>query len=973
MATMPFTPCDTTPCSDVTVKILEYVFGPVVTNLTVGSDPSASGISPVVNVIATMMGFFNSGVLTVATLIVSFITVMGVINTANDGEAFGRNWSSLWTPVRIVAGAAVLLPTGTGYSFIQLLVMMFSLWAVGFANGTFKLGVENGIINGSLQNVSQQIGIGSNATANKDYPLYNLREFASDYMASAYCAQTVNDIYAAGAVTGTNSPDIRPRRDGQPDRIATEAGIKTIRTYEFKDRNTTGALAGGNAVCGTINLYEYEHRNPAPIDRSGPLSSYVFDDAARNANNEAISIIRDAVLVAKLTAVRSMMTQIDSWVATWPNDVGGDWSRVNVYEFNQIVMRAQSSMLTDLQASMASDPTLATMMRRFTNDITKDGWAMAGGFYQRLGGLRDEFRKIYAESPGNITAPALRWLPNDAKGDLARNSAIMPAVITRKALDGSGYTPVSITDTGNVRSIIPVDLDDVDIDQMGARGNKVMNSLVGKLMESVTNAAIGADGNVDAMARIKSTGDMLAIANGTITGTVNLLDAAVTAKRAIAGGTAATPLLGGLSKVADVLGEFVTRMIIEPLQKIATWLDVLAFYFGVFLPSLPYTIFIIAVVGWILAVLQTVFAAPLWAVMHMTPDRTFIGSQTQGYLMLLSLFMRPVLIIAALFAAMLLANPIILYVSKAFWTMRTANVSSSESIGFLVQFLTFKNWLIMYGFVLLPVVYMIYGLTQALPDAILTWIGAGIKPLGETQATSEMRAGMERFGHSPRSTAPASRRPLPQNQRAALGGGGGALPHESGDTARSNQTLSETGQARQGTTPDHVPGEGNKRTAGTAGEQGSTPQGSNGLFSSGAGAFAAGAQYGAAAEAAARSGGSPAKRGGPVSRAASAVKGALTGDPGAVTTDNLMSDTGSPVHHGHADFVQNRSASAPPTAPAAPAAPAASTRPMAQAEQPAGSSGADRPLDSVRGAPTETKLDAADSDSGNDKPLDRVA
>ncbi|WP_213083110.1 hypothetical protein, partial [Escherichia coli] len=67
------------------------------------------------NVIATMMSYFNSGVLTVAMLIVSFITIMGVINTANDGEAFGKNWSSLWTPVRIVSGAAVLLPTGTGY------------------------------------------------------------------------------------------------------------------------------------------------------------------------------------------------------------------------------------------------------------------------------------------------------------------------------------------------------------------------------------------------------------------------------------------------------------------------------------------------------------------------------------------------------------------------------------------------------------------------------------------------------------------------------------------------------------------------------------------------------------------------------------------------------------------------------------------------------------------------------------------
>ena len=807
MATMPFTPCDADPCADVTVNILQTVFGPVIRNLTLGSDPA--GIDPAISVIATMMGYFNSGVLTVATLIVSFITVMGVINTANDGDAFGKNWSTLWTPVRIVAGAAVLLPTGTGYSFIQLLVMMFSLWAVGFANGTFKLGVENGIMAGTLQNVSQQIGVGSSATANKDYPLYNLREFASDYMNAAWCAKAVNSIYASGAVTGTNVPIVG--LNGVPDRSATETGIKTVHTYEFKDRNATGALAGGNAVCGTVNLYQYQHVTPTPtMNLPMPVVSAVFDDAARNANAQAISLIRDAVLASKLVAVKGMMLQIDAWVNHWPADINSDWTDISVGQFNDIVNQAQGAMLSDLRGRVQSDNTLKDLMARFTGDITKDGWAMAGGYYQRLSGIRDEFRKIYSEPPGNVTAPALRWLPDDAKGNLARQSAIMPAVITRKAIDGAGYTPVSITDTGNVKSIIPVDLDDVDIDQMGERGNKYMNSLVGRFMESVTNTAIGADGNTDAMARIKTTGDILAVANATVMGVGRMLDTAATGGRVLTGAASSIPVIGsGISKVGDVLGEFVLRNFIQPLQEMGGWLDGLAFYFGVFLPSLPYAIFIIAVVGWLLAVLQTVFAAPLWAVMHMTPDRTFIGSQTQGYLMFLSLFMRPVLIIAALFAAMLLANPIILYVSKAFWAMRTANVSSSEAISFLVQFLTFKNWLIMYGFILLPIVYMIYGLTNALPDAILTWIGAGIKPLGETQATSEMRAGMERYGPAAAGAAGGAlagggRRGALPNRGSGSGSGGGNT-EKAASKPSENTPISDTGEGRSNVTADHAP------------------------------------------------------------------------------------------------------------------------------------------------------------------------
>ena len=353
----------------------------------------------------------------------------------------------------------------------------------------------------------------------------------------------------------------------------------------------------------------------------------------------------------------------------------------------------------------------------------------------------------------------------------------MPSVIARKAIDTSGHTPTSITDTSNVASIIPTDWNDVDI----------------------------------AMARIKTTGDILAVANVQLHNISNLLKKTSGLVSAGAGAASGIPFVGpGISKVVDVVVQLVEALIVEPIASIIPWLDLLAFYFGVFLPSLPYTIFIIAVIGWFLAVLQTVFAAPLWAVMHMTPDRTFVGSQTQGYLMFLSLFMRPVLIIAALFAAMLLANPIILYVSKAFWAMRTANVSSAESIGFYVQFLTWKNWLIMYGMILLPVVYMIYGLTNTLPDAILTWIGAGIKPLGETQASAEMRSGMERHGADSRRNAAlggsaggAAAGGLPAPSTGSGGSGrGGAVP---GSGLAADRLLSDTGQASVNQTPDHVP------------------------------------------------------------------------------------------------------------------------------------------------------------------------
>ena len=201
-----------------------------------------------------------------------------------------------------------------------------------------------------------------------------------------------------------------------------------------------------------------------------------------------------------------------------------------------------------------------------------------------------------------------------------------------------------------------------------------------------------------------------------------------------------------------------------------SWLHILAFYFGTFLPSLPYAIFMVVVVGWVLAVIQSVVAAPLWTVMHMRPSQTFIGSDQQGYLLLLSLFVRPALAVIGLFAGILAADPIVDYLAKAFFSMRTAIVTSQESLGWIVEFITFKDWMVVFGLILLPVTYMVFGLPQVLPDHVLKWIGAGIADLGETHAAHSMRGGMERAALASAGAPPVS---LPrQGGGSALGGSG---------------------------------------------------------------------------------------------------------------------------------------------------------------------------------------------------------
>lgn len=803
---MPFSPCDPAAgsCTDVSVGILQWIFGPVVEKLTQGASPDAVDAS--VSVMASIFSVFNSGLLVVASLIVSYVAVMGVTNTANEGEAMGRNWSSLWTPVRIVSGGSVLLPTTSGYSFIQLIVMMFALWGVGFANTLFKIGTENGIINGALTATSAQMGLGSSAKPNPNYPLYDIRQFAQEYLAVAWCKRTVNaSFYGFGGGT----PNVSAA--GTPDQTIAEGGSKKAR-----DRNAVTNLGGGVPLCGSVKVYSYSA--PAAIAAETTTSAAsIFDPAKIQDNATAMSAIRVAALNAKATAVNKVMADIEQWVGEWPATINeSGWENVTSDRFNQIVNQAQSTLTASLTAQIAADTTLQQIMQKYVTDITKDGWAMAGGFYQRLGGIKEELGRIYAENVAQATAPNLNTLPQGPHSSLAANSySTVYNTIISKSLTGGSYTTPDTPRAADLKSnLIPSSLDDLSIDTLGSRGDSFMSGFVQWGMERVTSTMIGTDGDVDAIARIKTTGDVLALLQSTGFAADRLIHTSLSGLKAAAAAVGSVSFMGNkvdATPLADTFLNWVIYNFLTPLAEVTTWLGRLAFYFGVFLPSLPYTIFMVAFVGWLMAVLQSIIAAPLWAVMHMTPDRTFVGSQTQGYLLLLSLFVRPALIITGLFAAMMVANPVVGYISKAFWAMYHANVTSAESLGWFIEFLQWKNWLIVYGFVLLPVMYMIFGLSQSLPDTVLRWIGAGISSMGETQATEQMRGQSEKYGPS------------------ALQGG--ATPPGKGGTGGSNRLNGDSGGAGSLSGPSGPTGGGGGRSSGgnhprllNANSQGVAPQ-----------------------------------------------------------------------------------------------------------------------------------------------------
>lgn len=124
----PFTPQP----GDAAVDMLRLVFGSVMDSIVPGIARTAE--TPASEMLAQAFRYFNSGVLMFGSVILTYVTVMGIANTANDGQALGKRWSTFYTPLRTFTAAAALIPGSSGYAAIQIFMLTIVCWSIGFAS-----------------------------------------------------------------------------------------------------------------------------------------------------------------------------------------------------------------------------------------------------------------------------------------------------------------------------------------------------------------------------------------------------------------------------------------------------------------------------------------------------------------------------------------------------------------------------------------------------------------------------------------------------------------------------------------------------------------------------------------------------------------------------------------------------------------------------------------------------------------------
>lgn len=115
--------------TDATMMAFVYIFGDVGGIFGTGTT----------SVLGDMFQIFNSAMMVVGGILITYIIMSGTLKTASEGELLGRQWSSIFIPIRAALAVGMIIPGPSGYALVQVFVMYCAITGVGLANKTWEV------------------------------------------------------------------------------------------------------------------------------------------------------------------------------------------------------------------------------------------------------------------------------------------------------------------------------------------------------------------------------------------------------------------------------------------------------------------------------------------------------------------------------------------------------------------------------------------------------------------------------------------------------------------------------------------------------------------------------------------------------------------------------------------------------------------------------------------------------------------
>ena len=623
--------------------------------------------------------------------------------------------SSLWVPVRAVLAATLLVPVVKGFSLLQVLILSLVV--------NFSVTLANTMASEAVSSIVQN-GIGFS-----DPVAAQVHGVAEQVLFSSVCQNYYNTIeYDPGQGAGGQIVEAQS--------VEIANGLRRVR-WSFNGDAYSGQ---GEAACGAYFV-------TCPDQDADTLTMC----------DEQLASLKQLKLELDPIALSIIASQ--------------SASSIEVARASLRYQERQSQVLKKRMAKVAFDQQHTAARNELIEAIDSKGFAFLGQWYMTLAALNHK-NQSYAKA-------TLDSLPIDQSKAIQHRIGVFAYLERTQSMLRVKSEALSLTagrlseDAKRQREIGGV------LGGEGTLGNYLASHSELNLVGEGTDASTLFNFDTDPLTGLQQLGSTM----------VTLTTAFWSESR----------MQGAKLKRSDQ-DEQVTQMIMRAsntlnfkkdpqqsyegqLETFASYIMIILFLAGLtlmyYLPAVPFILWTMGVVGYLVLVLESLIAAPLWAASHALPKGQGLSSDASrhGYILLLNLAIRPPLMVLGLLAGGALMA---LAAKFAVATFDIYSASLLESRVEISSLLTFVTLFVVEVIIVIGLVHKSLALIYETSDKAVEWVTGASRTgsdAGDAQRASGSASGAQRSGEAALGRASYSAR------------AGGAVGAAGGTDPAANQTL----------------------------------------------------------------------------------------------------------------------------------------------------------------------------------------
>ena len=227
-------------------------------------------------------------------------------------------------------------------------------------------------------------------------------------------------------------------------------------------------------------------------------------------------------------------------------------------------------------------------------------------------------------------------------------------------------------------------------------------------------------------------------------------------------------LTGAANAATKAAGPIVMGILVGLFIVGVTW----AYY----LPSVPFILWMMGIIGWLIFVIEALVGSVVWAAGIALPEGEGIFGPRgdQGVMLFINVMFRPALMVVGFFASFLLLDTV------GSWVGANVGIFMGSAFGTGVQWnpITWIAAAVIISILAVLLVHKIFGIILWIPDNVMRWVGGQGPQLGEGQSEQQARGAFVGAGAVVQRAAPDGK-----GKGDARGGVGGRKSVGAGDAA----------------------------------------------------------------------------------------------------------------------------------------------------------------------------------------------